>query len=566
MKQFFTILLTILLITPILSAQDTLTKKKFNLFNLPKKETKKEITYERDSLQKVVDSLKAEIDGMIQIALADTLTVDPEDSLVSGSLDVAEGDFMGADLTAGTDSLMSIWYHQRNLSLVENADLMVDLDSTVLLSDIPDSVYIERLRRMNSFISLPYNKIIKNYIISYTQRIPNKTEVILGLANYYMPLFEEIFDSYGLPLELKSMAIIESALNPRATSRVSAKGMWQFMYSTAVRYKLTINSYVDERLDPIKSGYAAAQYLRDSYLIFGDWVLAIASYNCGVGNVNKAIRRSGGSKDFWEIYPYLPRETRGYIPSFIAALYVLNYYKEHQLTPTQIQMPVHTDTIRVNKMLHFEQISHFTGMPVQEIRDLNPQYLHDIIPGVEREYILRIPYNYTSSFVDHEKEMYTYKDTVYFNPGVLKKIKETGSATSNRIVHKVKSGETLSHIALKYRVRVSDLQRWNGIKTNIREGQKIVIYMAGGPSAPKSSSTTKSSSSTQKATTSTSKAPATTTSPDGYVMYTVRNGDNLWDIAKKFPGVSMNDIMEINGFTKNTKIFPGAKIKIKKSK
>lgn len=555
MKHFLSLLLSFLLISTSIFAQDpqdsTFQKKKFHLFTIQKKETKKDVIQERDSLLKLIDSLRLEIEEFSQhIELADTLSSD--DTLVAGTLDVAESEFMGSDLPVDTDSLMSIWYHQRNLALIENAETDVDLDSTVLLSDIPDSVYIERLRKMNSFISLPYNKIIKNYIISYTQRIPNKTEVILGLSTYYMPLFEEIFDSYGLPLELKSMAIIESALNPKAVSRVNAKGMWQFMYGTAIRYKLTINSYVDERLDPIKSGYAAAQYLRDSYLIFGDWVLAIASYNCGPGNVNKAIRRSGGSKDFWEIYPYLPRETRGYIPSFIAALYVLNYYKEHQLTPVQVQMPIHTDTIKVNKMLHFEQISHFTGMTVKELRDLNPQYMHDIIPGVEREYILRIPYNYTNSFVEHEKEMYSYKDSVYFNPAVLKKIKETGSATSNRIVHKVKSGETLSHIALKYRVKVSDIQRWNGIKTNIRVGQKIVIYTAGGPSASKSSST------------GTSTKPATTTS-GGYVMYTVRKGDTLWDIAKLFPGVSMNDIMEINGFTSNSKIYPGAKIKIKKS-
>lgn len=531
-------------------AQDSvITKKKTNTLGFPKRETRKDLLLEKESLLKIIDSLKNEISifEQEQIALSDTLSTD--DTIVPGSLDVAESEFMGTDLPKDTDSLMSIWYHQRNLSLVENADTDIDLDSATLVSDIPDSVYIERIRKMNSFISLPYNKIIKNYIISYTQRIPNKTEVILGLSNYYMPLFEEIFDSYDLPLELKSMAIIESALNPRAVSRVSAKGMWQFMYSTARRYNLTINSYVDERFDPIKSGYAAAQYLRDSYLIFGDWVLAIASYNCGVGNVNKAIRRSGGSKDFWEIYQFLPRETRGYIPSFIAALYVTNYYKEHQLTPQKVEMPVHTDTLKINKMLHFEQVTHYTGIPLQELRDLNPQYLHDIVPGIEKEYILRLPYNYTTKFVENEKNLYSYKDTVYFNPSVLKKIKETGSTSSTRIVHKVKNGETLSHIALKYRVKVSDIQRWNGIKTNIRIGQKIVIYTNGGPTASSSNgnSTTKTSTS------------------GGYVIYTVKNGDNLWDIAKKFSGVSMNDIMELNGFTSKSKIFPGTKIKIKKS-
>lgn len=559
MNRFFITLFSILILTSTTAnatePQDSVvTRKKINLFTIQKKESKKELQHDKDSLLKIIDSLKLRVQAFEdeQIAFSDTLSVD--DTIVPGALDVAESEFMGTDLPMDTDSLMSIWYHQRNLSLIENAANEVDLDSATLVSDIPDSVYIERLRKMNSFISLPYNKIIRNYIISYTQRIPNKTEVILGLSSYYMPLFEEIFDKYNLPLELKAMAIIESALNPRAVSVANAKGMWQFMYTTAKRYNLTINSYVDERMDPIKSGYAAAEYLRDSYLIFGDWVLAIASYNCGVGNVNKAIRRSGGSKDFWEIYPFLPRETRGYIPSFIAALYVLNYYKEHQLTPQKIQMPVHTDTLKINKMLHFDQVTHFTGIPIQELRDLNPQYLHDIVPGVEREYILRIPYNYTSKYVDNEKEMYTYKDSVYFNPAVLKKIKETEYSTSTRIVHKVKSGETLSHLALKYRVKVSDIQRWNGIKTNIRIGQKIIIYTnGGGPSASSSSSSANKSS-----------APKTTTS-GGYVTYTIKQGDNLWDIAKMFPGVSMNDIMELNGFTSSSKIYPGTKIKIKKA-
>ncbi len=528
--------------------QDNFFKKIFP----PKEDRRSSLLKQRDSLCYINDSLMRVIDTL-RMEINDYELITSSDTLNSGTLDLETPDYVPSDsLTlADTDSLMSIWYHQKNLELLENLEKDVDLDTAVLLSNIPDSIYIERLQKMNSFISVPYNSIIRNYIITYTERIAKQSETMLGLCKYYMPIIEEIFDQYQLPLELKAMAIIESALNPRAVSRVKAKGMWQFMYGTAIRYNLLINSFVDERLDPIKSCHAAARYLQDAYRMFGSWPLAIASYNCGAGNVNKAIRRAGGSKEIWDVYPFLPRETRGYIPSFIAALYMMNYYQEHQLTPVAVNMPVHTDTIKVTKMLHFDQVTHFTGIPKKELQDLNPQYLHDIVPGVEREYILRIPYNYTGKFVDNEDSIYTYKDSLYFSPATLKKIKESGSTNAQRITHKVKSGETLSHIALKYGVKVKDIQRWNGVKNNIRIGQKLVIYKGGGPAA-----SAKSSSGSSKAKTTTS---------GGYVIYTVQSGDNLWDIAKKFPGVSAQNIMDLNGMNKGSKIYPGMKLKIKKS-
>lgn len=526
-------------------------QKKDNIFKKifpPKEDRRSSLIKQRDSLWIINDSLARVIDTL-RMEISDYEKITSSDTINTGSMEFDIPDYFPSDsLTIeDTDSLMSIWYHQKNLDLLENIENDVDLDTAVLLSNIPDSVYIERLQKMNSFISLPYNNIIRNYIITYTERIAKQSETMLGLSKYYMPIIEEIFDQYDLPLELKAMAIIESALNPRAVSRVKAKGMWQFMYSTAIRYDLLINSYVDERLDPVKSCHAAARYLQDAYRMFGDWPLAIASYNCGAGNVNKAIRRAG-TKDFWSVYPFLPRETRGYIPSFIAALYMLNYYPEHKLTPAQISMPVHTDTIKVTKMLHFDQVEHYTGLPKQQLRDLNPQYLHDIVPGIEREYILRIPYNYTGKFIEHEKEIYKYKDSVYFSPATLKKIKDSGSSNSQRITHKVKKGETLSHIALKYGVKVKDIQRWNGVKTNIRIGQRLVIYKGGGgPSASSSSGSAK------------------TTVSGGYVIYTVKSGDNLWDIAKKFPGISAKNIMDLNGLNSKSKIYPGMKLKIKKS-
>ena len=505
---------------------------------------------ERDSLRQANEALILELDSLYQIySEMEYESLQETDSINIGIMAMDGIDHLQISDTASAvsrDSLLSLWYQQRDLNLMEVEPS--DIDTIEMVSDIPDSIYISRLQKLNPYISVPYNRIIRNHIVYYTQKMPEKMERILGLATYYIPIFEEIFDQYDMPLELTAMAVIESALNPKAVSRARAKGMWQFMYSTAKRYGLTINSYVDERFDPIASAHAAARYLRDSYLIFGDWTLAIASYNCGAGNVNKAIRRSGGSKDFWEIYPYLPRETRGYVPSFFAALYAMRYYKEHNLTPEHIPMPPHTDTIKVNKMLHFEQIAHYTGASIEELRTHNPQYLHDIIPGTEKEYILQLPYQFTGAFIDHEDEIYAYNDSVYFSPAALKKIQQ--SAEPSKIIHRVKRGETLSHIALRYGVSVKNIQRWNGIGTRIREGQRLAIYTKGNGPA------TSSSSSSGKVNTSVS---------NGYVMYTVRSGDNLWNIAKKFSGVSVNDLQRLNGLSKNSKIYPGKKLKIKKA-
>lgn len=562
MKKKLILTLSTLLITIVLHAvpvqdgvkpTDDKEKRKVTLFSTP---NRKSLMRQRDSLLRANELLRLQIDSLYQIneslAMEDLSDNTVADSINPGFIEMNGLDeFAPADtVPISTDSLLSLWYQRRNLNLMEIEPS--DIDTLIMTSDIPDSVYIQRLQRLNSFISVPYNSIIRNHIIYYTQRMPEKMERILGLSTYYIPIFEEIFDKYDLPLELTAMAVIESALNAKAVSRARAKGMWQFMYSTAKRYGLTINSYVDERFDPVASADAAARYLRDSYLIFGDWALAIASYNCGAGNVNKAIRRSGGSRDFWEIYPYLPRETRGYVPSFFAALYAMRYYKEHNLTPDYIPMPPHTDTLKINKMLHFEQIAHYTGASMEELRTHNPQYLHDIIPGTEKEYILQLPYQYTNSFIDHETEIYAYKDSVYFSPAALKKIQQGVSAEAARITHRVKSGETLSHIALRYGVSVRNIQRWNGIGTKIKVGQRLVIYTNNrGPA----SSSSKSSGNSK---------PATTVS-NGYIVYTVRSGDNLWDISRKFSGVTMNDLMELNGLSKNSKIYPGKKLRIKKA-
>lgn len=507
-----------------------------------------------------------------------------------------------------SDSLLDIWYTHKMAS--DDELEAYDMDSVKFESNVPDEVYIERIKRMNSFISLPYNDIVKNYIILYSEKMPTKMAHILGLCQYYMPIFEEVFNRYDIPEELKAMAVIESALNPTAVSRVGAKGMWQFMYSTAKMYGLHIDSFVDERLDPVKSAEAAAQYLQDSYEIFGDWNLAIASYNCGAGNVNKAIRRSGGKRAFWDIWPYLPRETRGYVPAFVGALYTMTYYKEHGIRPEAVQIPAHIDTLKINKQLHLRQVADLTAAPLEELKNLNPQYRHEIIPGDSREYILRIPYAYTNAFIEFEDSVYRHKVDEYFNPVTIKKIKDGGDG--ERIVYRVKSGDYLGRIASRHRCTVAQIKRWNNLKSNnIRVGQRLIIYRGGvassssGSSSGNSSGNASGSGSTSATGTYTVKsgdtlsgiatrhgvsvaqlkqwnnlssnnikagqklkvsaggtAPAAQNKGE-YTEYTVKSGDSFYSIAQNYPGISAQNIMDFNGLS-SSKLKPGMKIKIPK--
>lgn len=522
---------------------------------LPKKTNLKK---ENAQLKIELDSLRNELEKYrMELAYADSIA----NGLVGGfeEEELKDSDFIAPeDYTAEvSDSLFTLW-HSNSQTRDEYID-EYNLDSVRFQSNVPDEVYIERLKRMGSFITLPYNDIVKNYIILYSEKMPTKMSQMLGLCKYYMPIFEETLNRHGMPEELKAMAIIESALNPRATSRVGAKGLWQFMYATAKMYGLQIDSFVDERTDPVKSSEAAAKYMKDAYRIFGDWNLAIASYNCGAGNVNKAIRRSGGSREFWDIYPYLPRETRGYVPAFVGALYTMTYYKEHGIRPEAIDMPTAVDTFKINKMLHLKQVSDLTGAPLEELKELNPQYTHQIIPGDSKEYILKLPYKYSNSFIDHEDSIYVHKADEYFNPVTLKKIKD--GADGERIVYRVQSGDYLGRIASRHRCTVAQIKRWNNLTSNnIRVGQRLVIYRGG--SAPASASSSSSKSST--ASTSASSAPAVTASANGeYLVYTIQSGDSFYSIAKNYPGISANDIMNFNGLS-SSKIKPGMKIKIPK--
>jgi len=476
---------------------------------------------------------------------------------------------IGRDL----DSLINTWYVK---IAVQNPPAEYMGDTAVL--QYPDSVYISRISKINSIIKLPYNNIIRNHIHVYTIRQREKFCAVLGHMDYYFPMFEDIFDSYGLPVELKYMAIIESALNPNAVSRVGATGLWQFMYSTGRMYGLTINSVVDERRDPVKSTHAAAKYIRDLYKVYNDWILVIAAYNCGPGNVNKAIRRSGNKKDYWEIYYRLPRETRGYIPQYVAAVYGVNYYREHNLNPLPLNIPVAIDTIMINKDIHLTQISEVMGIPFGELRALNPQYRTGLIPGSTRPFALTLPMTHLGDFIDLNDTIRLYKPEVYLNKSTQIADPTRSSYLpadpkgKTKLIYTVQEGDNLGFISEWYKVSLSDLRYWNNIYRNtIRLGQKLVVYVDPSKSEYLSKISTMTFAEKQQmigkpvpVSTNTATAYASYETDGEYVVYTVRYGDTIWDIVKLYDNVTSTQILSLNNISDPGKIQVGQKLKIKK--
>lgn len=344
---------------------------------------------------------------------------------------------------------------------------------------LPDSVIAARLRAMHTVIPMNYNDVVRAHIRMYLSRMSSRIDVMLTLSEFYGPVFESALARYNVPEELKYLPIIESAMNPQATSRMGAAGLWQFMYTTGKNYGLEVNSLIDERRDTYKSSDAAAHYLHDLYEIFHDWNLAIAAYNCGPGNINKAIARSGGKTTFWEIYNYLPRETRGYIPSFIAATYVMTYYPEHGLRPGRISIPLRTDTVMIEKNLYFCHISKYIGISLEELRALNPQYRADFIPGDDGSYPLCLPNDKMNDLINWADTIFAATaDSLSRTPVTLSVHQKGGSSSSysNSLYHKVRRGETLSSIASKHGTSVKRLKKLNNLKSDIiREGQRLRV-------------------------------------------------------------------------------------------
>ncbi|MFP4469183.1 MAG: LysM peptidoglycan-binding domain-containing protein [Bacteroidales bacterium] len=473
-----------------------------------------------------------------------------------------------------------------------------------------DSVYEARLAKLNALtpIELTYNQTVKNFIEVYAVRKRELTSRLLGLAEIYFPMFEEILDQYDIPFEFKYLAVVESALIPNAGSHAGAKGLWQFMYRTGKVYGLKVNSYVDDRYDPYKSTVAACQHLRDLYDIYNDWSLAMAAYNSGAGNVNKAIRRAGGIRNYWAIWPFLPRETRGYVPAFIAVNYVMNFATDHNLYPVDPGILYNgIDTIHVTRPLSFDQVSEFLDIPMRDLQFLNPSFKEGIIPAGSGDiYVLRLPREYASEFASNEKEIYAFKSQKQLERD---KLLDQIEQAKQRDIHYVRSGETLGHIARRYHTSVSNLRAWNNLRgSTIYPGQKLVVY-----ASPGSTSRINSSSSSIKrddeqsvhlvksgenlgliakkykcSTTdlmqwnnlksstiyphqklivykpvdSKTKVVKTSDGKVKYIYHVVKRGDTLWDIAKQYDGVTVNQIKRLNNLTNSHRIKPGQRLKI----
>ena len=481
------------------------------------------------------------------------------------------------DFVSDMDSLLQIWYIKNTTAIAK--DTFTNENYAPIALD--DSLIAHRLKQIPSPFSLDYNDRVKAFINLYINKRRSRVGYMLGLSDYYFPMIEAIFDKYDIPLELKYLSVIESALNPRARSRMGATGLWQFMYTTGKIYHLEINSYVDERRDPVKETEAAAQFLSNLYDIYHDWTLVIAAYNCGPGNVNKAIRRSGGKRNFWEIYYRLPRETRGYVPAFIAATYTFHYYKDYNIKPIKIDLPVATDTINIDEKLHLAQVANVLNIPIEQLRELNPQYKKDIVPARKTAvYALKIPSQYTLSFIDNKDSIMNYKDSVYFANNQVIAPKKYERGTYNKpasrkglqaVYYTIKSGDNLGFISSWFNVRASDIRYWNNIyRNNIRAGKKLVIYVPKKKVsyykainnlsfAEKQKRIGKSVGKKQKLT-----KPAKYDKNAKYVMYKVRRGDNFWSIARKYPGVSNTDIMELNGINNPSSLKVGTVLRIKK--
>ncbi|MCX6255171.1 MAG: transglycosylase SLT domain-containing protein [Bacteroidia bacterium] len=487
---------------------------------------------------------------------------------------IIKSDYSVERITQDLDSLINTWYVK--MAIKNNPG---EYQGDTIGLQYPDSVYYNRLAKINSIISLRYNNIIRNHIHVYTVKQRDKFSAVLGLKDYYFPMIEDVFDSYGLPAELKYMAVIESALNPNAVNRHSgATGLWQFMYSTGRMYGLTINSVVDERRDPIKATHAAAKYIKDLYSIYNDWILVIAAYNCGPGNVNKAIKRSGYKKDYWEIFYRLPRETRGYIPQYVAATYAINYYPEHGIQPLALNIPVATDTIMVNKDIHLAQISEVMGIPLGELRALNPQYRTGLVPGSSKPQALTLPMNHLSDFIDLNDTIRGYKSDVYLNKST--RIADPTRSSylpadikgKTKVIYTVQEGDNLGYISEWYRVGLSDLRNWNNIYRNtIKIGQKLVIFIDPSKTGYYSNINSMSFSDKQamigKQVPSNAQiilAKAPVEEEGEFITYTVRYGDTIWDIVKMFDNVTTSEVLSLNNISDPEKIQVGQKLKIKK--
>ena len=442
-------------------------------------------------MNKTLILIAAAFFGFTSQALAQSENDDEDEIVVTDAQGKQEIIDVPEALTADYDSLLNNYNSKTYLHL--NSDCNMPDVNPVYAKE----VYKERLSRIPTIIEMPYNDVVQKFIDRYSGHLRRSVSIMLGVQNFYMPIFEQALESYGLPLELKYLPVIESALNPNAVSRVGATGLWQFMLATGKQYGLEVNSLVDERRDPVRASYAAAHYLRDLYKIFGDWNLVIAAYNCGPETINRAIHRSKGEKDYWQIYPYLPKETRGYVPAFIAANYIMTYYCEHNICPMRADLPVKTDTVVVTRDVHFEQIAQVLGMETEQVKQLNPQYRRNVINGNTKPSPLRLPASMVGNFIDNEDSIYAYRPDELLTKRLEVAVNDETPTFSRRSAGKsskhsskrdrkkskrggrnvtIRQGDTLSDIARRNGTTVSKLKKLNKISgSSIRAGKKLRV-------------------------------------------------------------------------------------------
>ncbi len=496
-------------------------------------------------------------DSLVVVALEDEIPLDLEKKASDGDMEALSGSapkrkifLADQDEAARYDSLWMKELYEYSSLFDDMYDEVTELalDTAVVeIKKVNTEELKERLALLNQKtpFNIAYNASLENVINSFLVRRKDLMERMLTVSQFYFPMFEEALDKYNLPLEIKYLAIVESALNPRARSRVGATGLWQFMYGTGKMYGLDVSSYVDERQDPIKATEAACKYLSRLYEIFGDWDLALAAYNSGPGNVNKAIRRSGGYTNYWNIRRNLPRETAGYLPAFLATMYIFEYAKEHDLKIRKVDRPLfETDTLHIKNTITFDQISELVNVSSEELAILNPSYKLAIIPKINGETnILRLPKHAIGTFVNNEAAIYAH---------VAEELKKTETplpqlVAEEHIRYRVKSGDYLGRIAQQYGVGVSEIMRWNGLRSNmLRVGQRLTIY-------PRKGVTTSANSGNQTAASANRDADAR--------IHVVREGDSLWTISKKYPGITVENLREWNGLS-GSNLRPGTKLKL----
>ncbi len=508
-------------------------------------------------------------------------------------------------LVHALDSLAYVKFYKRGFLLLDTASIKNSKFKPGQIPTYPDSVYAKRIAALNlqTPIELVYNKPVKAFIHLYADKRRLLTEKILGLSEIYFPMIEQVLDRFNLPLELKYLAVVESALNPAAGSNKGAKGLWQFMYGTGKVYGLKVTSIVDDRYDPYKATVAACEHLKDLYDIYGNWSLVMAAYNSGAGNVNRAIRRAGGAKNYWAIWPFLPRETRGYVPAFIAVNYIMNYASAHNLYPMRPGIfYFDIDTVTVHDVLSFDQLHEMLGIPLDELKFLNPQFKKGIIPAVNgKTYVLRIPRQFTDDFLNNEKALYAFKTKKGMaHDKMLAEIKKVG----NRNIIYVRSGDNLGTIARRYHVYISQLMRWNRLHSSrIYPRQKLIVYGTGSrqfyqkASAPIARSNSKTIhvvhngenlgliAKRYRCTTTDLKEwnnlkssriypgqklyvykpvdkSKYTVKSGKFIYHVVKRGDTLWDIAKEYDGVTVGQIKRLNNIRNSHHLRPGQRIKI----